>query len=168
MLDPVNEFDKLYSENFVFLVNFIRGRVHDLPLAEDLAQESFLSAFKRRESFKPEAPFRAYMVSIAKNRIIDNGRRIQVRKRYSSEFDEVKDSGKIDNEFARIEARIDLIKALKASLTKRERLVLQTVVVDGKPYSSLFKPLGTKYDSTILRIKREALRKLRKRLNAKD
>ena len=45
--------------------------------AEDLAQESFVRAFQRLDSFKPEATFSSWLFKVAHNRTIDFLRRKQ-------------------------------------------------------------------------------------------
>jgi RNA polymerase sigma-70 factor (ECF subfamily) len=48
------------------------GNIHD---AEDLAQETFLRALKRRDSLRPGTNARAWLMRIASNALIDLGRK---------------------------------------------------------------------------------------------
>lgn len=50
-------------------------RVNDSGVAEDLVQETFLSAWKSRDSYKGEASEKNWLFAICKNKIIDHYRK---------------------------------------------------------------------------------------------
>ncbi|OOF52058.1 RNA polymerase subunit sigma [Rodentibacter genomosp. 1] len=53
------------------MLKFAELQLHNHELAEDLVQESFLSAFKHIDRFKREAAFKTWIFAILKNKIID-------------------------------------------------------------------------------------------------
>ncbi|OOF60735.1 sigma-70 family RNA polymerase sigma factor [Rodentibacter sp. Ppn85] len=53
------------------MLKFAELQLHNHELAEDLVQESFLSAFKNIDHFKREAAFKTWIFAILKNKIID-------------------------------------------------------------------------------------------------
>jgi len=57
------------------LYSYTLPRVNDTALAEDLVQETFLSAWKARNGFKGEASEKSWLFSICKNKIIDHYRK---------------------------------------------------------------------------------------------
>jgi RNA polymerase sigma-70 factor (ECF subfamily) len=57
------------------LYAFTLPRVNDTGLAEDIVQETFLSAWKARHSFKAEASEKSWLFTICKNKIIDHYRK---------------------------------------------------------------------------------------------
>ena len=59
--------DALYSYTLV--------RVNDSGLAEDIVQETFLSAWKARATYKGEASEKSWLFTICKNKIIDHYRK---------------------------------------------------------------------------------------------
>lgn len=61
------------------LFNFAMLRLKNKELAEDLVQETFLSAFKSQESFEGRSSVYTWLVRILKNKIIDHIRK-QKRK----------------------------------------------------------------------------------------
>lgn len=68
------------AENWVdehgdFLFRFALLRVNSRELAEDLVQETFLSALKSYKNFNRRSSLRTWLVSILKNRIIDHYRK---------------------------------------------------------------------------------------------
>lgn len=70
-LNP-DQWVQLYADA---LYNYTLPRVNDTAVAEDLVQETFISAWKARDSFKGEAAEKSWLFSICKNKIIDHYRK---------------------------------------------------------------------------------------------
>lgn len=70
-VDPAEWLD-LYG-NYLFRYAFQRTRSREL--AEDLVQDTLLSAHKAYDSFEGKASVKTWLVSILRNKIIDNARR---------------------------------------------------------------------------------------------
>lgn len=73
-------FEQLVSrcKRDVFAVAYRYGlRSHD---ADDLAQEVFLRVYRARESYRPDARFRSWLLRIATNLIISNARKKKLRR----------------------------------------------------------------------------------------
>lgn len=78
------------------LYSYTLPRVNDAALAEDLVQETFLSAWKAKEGFKGEASEKSWLFTICKNKIIDHYRKkakdivqpIATNERQDGYFDE--------------------------------------------------------------------------------
>jgi RNA polymerase sigma-70 factor (ECF subfamily) len=60
--------DKLYSYSV--------ARMNDTGLAEDIVQETFLSGWKNRASYKGEASEKNWLFAICKNKIVDHYRKM--------------------------------------------------------------------------------------------
>jgi len=75
ILDP-QHWVELYGD---YLYNFAIVRVNDPEKAEDLVQETFLSALKAKDNFQGKSSERTWLISILKRKIIDT-----YRKKYSS------------------------------------------------------------------------------------
>lgn len=71
LLNP-DKWVNLYADA---LYSYTLPRVNDAALAEDLVQETFLSAWKAREGFKGEASEKSWLFTICKNKIIDHYRK---------------------------------------------------------------------------------------------
>ncbi len=70
-LDPAN-WDREYRD---YLIRFALQRVSDHGLAEDLVQETFLSAWNARKSFRGDCAERTWLTGVLRNKIIDHYRR---------------------------------------------------------------------------------------------
>ncbi len=67
-LNPAKWVD-LYAD---YLYKFAYYRVNDDQLAEDLVQDTFLSALKAKNGYKGDAAEKTWLVAILKNKIIDH------------------------------------------------------------------------------------------------
>ncbi len=71
---------KLNAENWIrdysdALYKYTVLRVTDTGIAEDIVQETFLSAWRNRDNFKGEASEKNWLYTICKNKIIDHYRK---------------------------------------------------------------------------------------------
>ncbi len=67
--------DQWISKYADALYSYTLQRVNDSGLAEDIVQETFLSAWKARDSFKGEASEKSWLYTICKHKIIDHYRK---------------------------------------------------------------------------------------------
>jgi RNA polymerase sigma-70 factor (ECF subfamily) len=74
-----NYADQLYSYTVV--------RVNDTGIAEDIVQDTFLSAWKNRDGFKGESSEKNWLYAICKNKIIDHFRKKGHQIAGPAEFD---------------------------------------------------------------------------------
>ena len=58
-----------------YLYNYAFARIRDKSTAEELVQETFLSALKKQASFSHKSSFKTWLTSILKNKIIDHFRK---------------------------------------------------------------------------------------------
>ncbi|MGN0528902.1 MAG: RNA polymerase sigma factor [Eubacterium sp.] len=65
------EFEKLLAKNRNVVQRYISFRVSNKEDAEDLIQETFLTAYEKFSSLKNEEQFKPWLMSIAKNKCID-------------------------------------------------------------------------------------------------
>jgi RNA polymerase sigma factor (sigma-70 family) len=70
----VTPFDQLVAQRRQFLA-FVRRRVSDSGLAEDILQSAYLRAFEHRDDFKPSESAVAWFYRLLRNALIDSYRR---------------------------------------------------------------------------------------------
>lgn len=66
---------KLFKEHADYLFSFAITRVSDEHVAQDLVQETFLSALKNYDSFQQKSKASTWLIAILKNKIIDHYRK---------------------------------------------------------------------------------------------
>jgi len=71
-------FEAIYQQFRMPLLRFIRYKVRDAHIAEDLLQEVFIKASQSLESLKDEKKIQSWLFSIASNTIIDYYRKHQI------------------------------------------------------------------------------------------
>lgn len=70
----------LWVTNYAdYLYRYAHSRVNDKAVAEDLVQETFLSAWKARERFEGRSSEKTWLSSILRNKIIDYYRKVLVK-----------------------------------------------------------------------------------------
>jgi RNA polymerase sigma-70 factor (ECF subfamily) len=65
----------LFEEHADYLYGFALSRVNDAHIAEDLVQDTFVSALKSFDSFKQKSKASTWLTAILKNKIIDHYRK---------------------------------------------------------------------------------------------
>jgi RNA polymerase sigma-70 factor (ECF subfamily) len=74
-VDPFDLFfEKIYLENYPFLVRYLYRLVHDLGLAEDFAHDIFLRIYKSRNTAITGISLKCYLRISAKNIAVDHFR----------------------------------------------------------------------------------------------
>ena len=75
MNNPSLQADEWVDKYSDLLYNYTLQRVSDNGLAEDIVQDTFLSAWKNRDAYKGEASEKSWLFAICKNKIIDHYRK---------------------------------------------------------------------------------------------
>lgn len=83
------EFSRLVREFGLPVRSFIHARVQNAADAEDLAQETFIAAFRGLSKFQLGQSFEAWLIGIARHRVLGHfrstGRRHQANERFREE-----------------------------------------------------------------------------------
>jgi RNA polymerase sigma-70 factor (ECF subfamily) len=73
-------FQELYEAHAPAVMSLLYHLTHDRGIAEDLTQETFLRAWRAAPRWKPRAPVRTWLMTIARRRGWDEGRRRRLRR----------------------------------------------------------------------------------------
>lgn len=82
------EFSRLVAEFGLPVRSFIHARVQNAADAEDLAQETFIAAFRGLARFETGQSFEAWLIGIARHRVLGHFRSIDRRHRANQRFRE--------------------------------------------------------------------------------
>ena len=74
-----------------YLFSYALLKISDRQAAEDLVQETFVSAIKAKDTFQGESSEKTWLVTILKNKVIDYYRKKDVLKNASEYLDETED-----------------------------------------------------------------------------
>ena len=97
------EFSRLVREFGLPVRSFIHARVQSTADAEDLAQETFIAAYRGLDKFDTTQSFEAWLIGIARHRVLGHFRSADRRQRINQRFRE--------ECLARIEAELGGIEA---------------------------------------------------------
>ena len=79
------EFEKLVKQNQAKIVRLALGMLRDADLAQDVAQETFVRAFRFHTSFRNDSGFFTWLYRIAVNLCLDAHRKTRLRHTESME-----------------------------------------------------------------------------------
>lgn len=82
----VQQIEQLVLQYYPYLVRLVQSIVHDAGEAEDIVQETFISAIKGIDQDVERINYKGWLSKIAVNKARDLLRRRQVRQRWSSLF----------------------------------------------------------------------------------
>lgn len=127
------DFSCLVREFSLTVRAFIHSRVQNRADAEDLAQQTFIAAFRGLEKFDTEQSFEAWLIGIAKNRVLMHFRTVSRRKSAHERFREeclvriepelAESSDNLDSE--RVAALMDCVERLPERMRRVVRARLR-------------------------------------------
>jgi RNA polymerase sigma-70 factor (ECF subfamily) len=109
---------------------------------EDLVQETFFRAFRRLESWRREASFRSWLLTIGGNLLKDEHRRRKGRRVVSIEDHDLADHGDPEAEAVATDAA-ERVRAGLARLPRLQREVFLLRAQQGAEYAEIAAALGT-------------------------
>ncbi|HEX2223380.1 MAG TPA: sigma-70 family RNA polymerase sigma factor [Thermoanaerobaculia bacterium] len=131
--------------------SLIARMVHDPVLAEDLAQEVFVKAFRRLDTYDPERKFSSWLFKIAHNTTIDHLRKgapdtvpLEAEKEDAPDLAAVLADGSVEDAAAATERR-QMARALEkaiAGLRPEYREVVVLFYVEGVSYPEICESTG--------------------------
>jgi len=143
------------------VVNFLLSRGADHGSAEDCAQETLLRVYGYRHSYRPEAPFTAFLFTVARNALLD-WKRSRARHRDREGSDDALAGQAAPAAGVDSVERLDLAAAV-LRLPRRLAEVVELGAVRGLPYQVVGTLLGIP-EGTVKSRMFHAVRELRRLL----
>lgn len=136
--EAFGELVKRYQAAVRRVTRAVTGDAHD---ADDAAQDAFLSALDRLETYDPGRPFGPWLMRIASNAAIDLLRRRAVRR--ADTLDETISAPGVSPAAAAGMAELrERIAAAMAALPERQRIAVTLFDLEGYPHAEIAAILG--------------------------
>lgn len=150
-------FESLVRRNQSLVRGFLRRLTGSAAAADDLAQETFLLAWRRIGSYEAKGSFKGWIVRIAYTQFLQERRSRQSAARRDEAY--MMDAETVQNDAAGVEAKLDLDRIL-ALLSPEQRAAMALCYGEGMSHQeaadALGLPLGT-VKSHVLRGREKAL-----------
>ena len=144
--------EAIWSELSADLRRFIRRRVSDEHLADDLLQETFVRIHRRIDSLADMDRLAAWVYQIARNVVHDHYRRSDVESVALGDADPADDSDDRSNQFR--DRSAEWLEELIAELPKTYREAVRLAEIDGLTQQEVADRLGLSLSGTKSRIQR--------------
>jgi RNA polymerase sigma-70 factor (ECF subfamily) len=132
---------ELYDEHAGVLLGYVRRLVGgDNARAEDVVQETLLRAWQHPEAFRGDRPVRAWLLTVARNLVIDGERRRRARP-HEVELSPGHDGGADEPAFESVLAAYEVADAL-GSLSAEHRSVVVELYYRDKSVAEAARTLG--------------------------
>lgn len=154
-------FNILIREHAEMLTAFIHSVAFDKSCAEDIFQETVITAWKRLDEFDAKRPFGPWLRGIARNQILSSARR---NRRYRAHLDELLQQ-RIDQQIGSVDSRAgdtfsDRMSQLReciANLHADAREAVELVYIRGLDTGIAAKSAGTTHETFRKRLYRARL-----------
>jgi len=162
-------FVTLYDRYFHRIYNYMRVRILDAELADDLTSQVFERAFKHIHTYRPEsAPFGGWLFAIARNALADHLRASRRRQFLSLDVlrSQPAEKSALEDGYIQHESRQVILRAL-SSLSERERDLVGLKFYGGLSNRQIAKMSGLS-ESNVGVILYRAMHRLRETLGEAD
>ena len=119
-------FQRLVTRHQAWLVRYLAYLLHDVSLADDIAQETFVKAYTSLATFRGDSALKSWLRRIATRLAFNHQRDAKVRSRYEALAGELRDRA-VDPETATVETQALLMVMGGLPYPYREVLVMRFV-----------------------------------------
>lgn len=138
------DFEDFTRRHYGTVLAYLLGRTRNLALAQDLAQETFLQAFRSRHSYDPARADRLdWVMGIARNVSAYAARRQGARDRKMTFLEAIAEKAWLGREhLAEDDPRLDALRKCLEVLTERARQVIELLYESGHSCAQIAEKLG--------------------------
>jgi len=138
------DFEDFTRQQYDAVLAYLLARTRNLALAQDLAQETFLQAFRSRRSYDPaRAKALDWVIGIARHVSAYAARRQGARAHKMSFLESIAEKAWLDHEADFEEdARLAALRKCLEILTERARQIIDSLYESGMTYAQVAEQLG--------------------------
>lgn len=136
-------FEILYGKYSTQLFRNIYYMVKDQELAKELLQDIFVKVWEKRTLIDPESSFKAYMITVAKNRVYNHFRQVSYETQLAAylKYSNTEEYTHVEEEFlsTEIQSQIDVVIG---RLPPQRKKIFLLCKVEGKSYEEVSQQMG--------------------------
>ena len=138
--NELRKFEEIVNQYQRDLVNFHYRFVGNRPEAEDLAQDTFIKAYKKFDTLKEPGKLKSWLFQIARNTVIDSFRKNK-NKAFAMDsaiLENIPETASVDYQ-SRV-AQMEVSKELEhciAQLVKEDRAIIKLLYYEGFSYKDI-------------------------------
>jgi RNA polymerase sigma-70 factor (ECF subfamily) len=165
-INPFISIEVLYKQYYKPILNFIMQKMHNVEIAEELANDTFIKAMDKMYQFNPEkSNISTWLHNISKNLIIDYYRKDDSDKYINvssfvdesgNEFMQIEDMNNKSDESLENKELLQAVQKAMSQLKPKYQKIAQMFFIEDQPYpeiaEALQMPVGS-VKGTIFRIK---------------
>ena len=137
----MDQFDKIYSDNYRLIFNVVLKMVHDSENTSDLVQEIFIELYQNLEKNRIIEYPRSWLCKVAVNRCIDYCKKIHKHEKI-----ELLSNLKDEENACEMDENQNVIRLAMAKLKKEESL-LAILYSEGLTYKEIAQITGIRFSS---------------------
>jgi RNA polymerase sigma-70 factor, ECF subfamily len=140
-----SEFAAIYDCFLTPVYRYLYSRLGNVPDAEDLTAQTFLSALERLNSYRENGTFAGWLFAIAHSKVVDHYRRHRPQGRLESAQDVAGDADPAGD----VEKRLELAKlaSILQTLSEDEQEIIQLRYVADLSFAEVAAALGKREDA---------------------
>jgi RNA polymerase sigma factor (sigma-70 family) len=155
-------FSQQYTAYLPRVLNYVRLRVNDEALAQDLTAQAFERALSRLHTLRDEGAFGAWLFRIARNVVAGHYRRHKREFSLESVVDQPATAPSVESEIVQSE-ELHALREVLSTLSDREQEIIRLRFIAGLTNRAIGKAMGLR-EGNVAVILYRALRKVRTRL----
>jgi RNA polymerase sigma-70 factor, ECF subfamily len=130
----VKDLVAMYHQALPQVYGYVLPRCGSVAVAEDVTAEAFMAAVVALERPAPPEPTVAWLIGIARHKLMDHWRRTEREQRYLEEVDET--GRKVDDPWPEV-IDVNAVHAALARLPAPQRMALTLRYLDGLPVAEV-------------------------------
>lgn len=160
-LEQPDDFKAFFHDFFPVITIFAKRYVIDEDIAQDIAQEAFIAAWKKKPDVKSDEDLRFYLYTVVKNKCLNYLKHQKTKKTYIESFNKDDEGHIFDATMIENEVFIQLSKAIKSLAPKTQEIL--NLSLQGHGNNEIAENLNISVN-TIKTLKRRAFKKLNQQL----
>lgn len=151
-------FEKLYNFYKEHIITHLLYLFKNDDLTQDVAQETFIAVWEKREELNPDKSFKSYLYTIAANKAYDLIRKAKHDKNlYAALTSFLEDSHNMVDEYLQQKEYTEQVHLLLSQMPEQQRKIYKLAKIDGYSYDEIAKMTGISRHTVNTYIKRANL-----------